>query len=178
MNIIELIQNILCGNRECPDTDYLTERIKTLSEELALCIGPIDLTEETQTSINPHHIIKGYDLTIADAEYLTYTFDDWKSIMFRLHQHLVDKFKYVTDVGDCDDFALVYTSTLAYSAYQAGLSKQVAFGIAWSNTHAFNVAIDDKNNVWVIEPQSGSVIGELGTDLGESYNVKKIWFLS
>lgn len=178
MNLIKIIQNILCGTPVCPDTDYLTERIETLSEELALCIGPIDLMEKTSTSINPHRVIKGYNLVIADTEYLTYTFDNWKSILTRLHKHLGEKYNWTKEIYDCDNISLVYTSTLAYSAYRAGLSKQVAFGIAWSNTHAFNVAIDDENNVWVIEPQSGSIVGELGTDLGESYDVKKIWFLS
>lgn len=178
MNIIEIIRNILCGTQDCPDTDYLTERIETLSEELALCIGPVDIIEEYKTSVCPYDVIYGYDLIIADSEYLTYTIEDWKAIMFRLHRHIGDKFKYHADISDCDDFALLYASTLAYSAYRAGLSKQIACAVAWSYTHAFNLIIDDDNDAWIVEPQTGDVVGRLGENNGDEYDVQKIWFLS
>ena len=179
-SMLEIIRDMFGWTEgcSCEDVDYLTERIETLSEELALCIGPIDIIEEHKTSVNPHNVIKGYDMVIADIEYLTYSIEDWKSIMFRLHRHIGDKFKYTSNVSDCDDFALLYTSTLTYSTYRAGLSKQIACAVAWSYTHAFNLVIDDNNDTWIIEPQTGDVVGRLGDDNGDSYDVKKIWFLS
>lgn len=179
-NIMELIREMFWGSNKCSckDIDYLTKRIETLSEELSLCIGPVDIIEEHKTEVSPYDAIYGYDMVAADAKYLTYTFEDWQSIMFRLHRHIGDKFKYNSDISDCDDFALLYASTLAYSAYREGLSKQPAFAIAWSYTHAFNLFIDDEDTAWIVEPQLGTIIGRLGENNGDSYDVKKIWFMS
>ena len=178
MNIIQLIQNMFCGEPDCPDTEYLTERIETLSDGLAHCIGPIDIIEEHKAVTSPYDAIYGYDMVAADAAYLAYTIEDWKSIMYRLHRHLGDKLEYSPNISDCDDFALLYASTLAYSAYRAGLSKQFAFAIAWSDTHAFNLVIDSDHTSWIVEPQTGDIIGRLGDDNGDAYDVQKIWFMA
>lgn len=178
MNIINIIRDIFCGTPSCPDTDYLTERITTLSDELSKCIGPIDIIEDYQTKINPYYVIKGYDVRQADVEYLTYMPTDWSAILTRLHRHLGSKYEWTKDIYDCDDIALLYASTVAYSAYRAGLSIQPAFAIAWSNTHAFNLIIDHTNVSWIVEPQTGNVVGRLDEDNGDMYDVKKIWFMS
>lgn len=176
-NIKDILCNAFCI-KECSDIDYLNKRIESLSAELSHCIGPMLIIEEQNKSINPHKIISGYDMVIADAEYHTYTVEDWTTIMYRLHKHFGNKVTYKTNVSDCDDFALLYASTVAYSAYRAGLSNQPAFAIAWSNTHAFNLFIASNNTVWLYEPQNGNIIGLLGSLNGDAYDVKKIWFLS
>lgn len=176
MNIFDIICNALCGNREC-NTNYYVKRIETLSTELARSLGPIDIIEESTGEVNPHHVIKGYDMVIADAKYLTYTIENWGNILHRLHRDLGNKYKWIENVYDCDDIALLYSSILAYSAYRAGLTKQPAFGIAWSNTHAFNLFIDSDNGVYLYEPQSGTFKGLLGNSIHELYCVKKIWFM-
>lgn len=175
---MEIIRDMFRGTPECPDTDYLTERVKTLSNELSRCVGPIDITEKHQASVQPHYILGKYDLVIADYDYLLYTIDDWSSIIARLHRQLGEKYEWTKSVYDCDDIALLYASTLAYSAYRAGLSKQPAFAIAWSDKHAFNLLIDDNKTVWLVEPQTGSIIGRLNNNYDDMYDVKKIWFLS
>ena len=177
MDIIKLICNIVCKRKDSPDIDYLTERIKILSNELSYCLGPIDIIEIHKTEVNPHHIITGYDMVIADEKYLTYDIKDWKTILMRLHRNLANKSKYRKSIWDCDNISFIYSSILSYSAYRAGLSKQPAFAIAWSNTHAFNLFIDNNNNVHIYEPQSGTFKGLLGNSLNESYCVKKIWFM-
>lgn len=173
-----MIQNIFCGTKRCPDTDYLTERVETLSHELSLCVGPIDIIEDHKTVISPYDSIEGYNMVVADQVYLGYTIEDWTSIITRLHKKLAEKYEWTKEVYDCDDIALLYISILAYSAYREGLSKQPAMAIAWSNIHAFNLVIDDNSTSWIVEPQTGDIIGRLGEDNGESYDVKKIWFLS
>ena len=95
-----------------------------------------------------------------------------------MHRHMGDKFKYESDISDCDDFALLYASIIAYSAYRTGLLKQPAFCIIWSNIHAYNGFITSDNEVFLYEPQTGDIIGRLGDDLGKMYDSKKIWFLS
>ena len=159
------------------DKKYLTERLETLSNELSKCIGPIEITETYETKISPYNIIKGYDLVVADREYVTYSLYDWKIILKRLHKHLGSKYKYLKDIWDCDDCAILHSTILAFSAYKAGLSNQPAFAIAWSNTHAFNLFVDANNNIWIYEPQTDVVIGEIGTYKYALYDVKRIWFM-
>ena len=103
---------------------------------------------------------------------------DWISIISRLHLNLGNRYEWTKSIYDCDDIALLYASTLAYSAYRAGLTKQPAFAIAWSYTHAFNLLIDSNNTVWLIEPQVGKIVGKLGGVHDDTYNVQKIWFMS
>lgn len=177
MNVLKMLHDVFWGPDKCPDTDYLTERIETLSHELSHCVGSIDIIEEYKTEISPYDTIYNYDMVAADMEYLTYTITDWKAIMARLHRHLGDKYEWTKNVYDCDDIALLYASTLAYSAYRAGLSKQPAFAIAWSRTHAFNLFIDSAKTVWLVEPQTGDVIGKMIHNIDSSYDVRKIWFI-
>ena len=180
MNMLEVIRDMFFGRAkcpECPNIGYLTERIETLSHELSLCVGPIDIIEQHKTIISPYDVIYGYDTVVADQVYLTYTIEDWTAIVSRLHRQLGGKYEWTKEVYDCDDIALLYASTLAYSAYRAGLSKQPAFAIAWSRTHAFNLLIDNDNGAWLIEPQTGTILGRLGEDNGDTYDVKKIWFI-
>jgi len=53
---------------------------------------------------------------------------------------------------DCDEF-----SFNLMGKWNLG-RNQFAFGIAWSKTHAFNIMIDDKKQIWIIEPQSNKFI--------------------
>lgn len=49
---------------------------------------------------------------------------------------------------DCDEFSF------ALMGYWNDGLKQFCFGIAWSNLHAFNIMIDNKKQIWIVEPQS------------------------
>lgn len=171
MNIINIIQKILCNDQ------YYIERIESLTKNLAQSIIPINLKHEYKTEISPWDIIKGYDLVVADNKYYTYNIYDWKNIILLLHNNLKDKYKYNPEVFDCDDISLLYCSVLSYSAYISQLKKQPAMAIAWSNSHAFNIIIDNKNNIWIIEPQNGEIIGKINDNINKMYNVKKIWFM-
>lgn len=178
MNILKTLHDVFWGVNGCPDTDYLTDRVKTLSNELSRCIGVIGITEGYKAIVSPYDIIHNYDMVVADADYLVYNIDDWKAIVSRLHQKLEGKYEWTKSVYDCDDIALLYASTLAYSAYREGFLRQPAFAIAWSRTHAFNLLIDSAKTVWIIEPQNGKFVGRLVHNTNPSYDVKKIWFMS
>lgn len=55
--------------------------------------------------------------------------------------------KYVVDIYDCDDFSRALWN------YWQEWQETLAMGIAWTSLHAFNFFIDDKKDVYVIEPQ-------------------------
>jgi len=63
------------------------------------------------------------------------------------------KLKYKKEVFDCDDYSVLF-----YVRAKVGTKR--AIGIAWSKTHAFNIAIchyKDYVELFVIEPQLGDV---------------------
>ena len=64
---------------------------------------------------------------------------------------------------DCDEFAA------ALYGYWNHDRKQFAFGLAWSNTHAFNVMIDENRILWVIEPQKNTFFRY--EDVDEKYEI-------
>lgn len=62
----------------------------------------------------------------------------------------VQKQKYESNKRDCDNFSYSLAGYWSDSLYS------FCFGIAWSRTHAFNIMIDDKKQVWICEPQTNS----------------------
>jgi len=163
-------------NTKCyKERDYLTERLKTLTNELSTCIGYVEVLEKPVFRVNVRDVINGYNLLAADPEYVVV--DDWKTLLTRIHNKLMSKYKYTREVFDCDDIALLYASVVSFSAYKSGLVRQPAFAIVWSDRHAFNLFIDINNKAWIYEPQSNCVIGELGKYKKDPYNVKRIWFM-
>jgi len=62
-----------------------------------------------------------------------------------------DQERYETEFFDCDDFSFRLMGQFHVKPYAS-----LAFGIAWSRTHAYNVAVT-KEGVYVIEPQTDSV---------------------
>ncbi len=59
--------------------------------------------------------------------------------------------KYRDRINDCDNFAIQLAGRLneAFPGF--------AVGYAQSSTHAFNIFVDDKKRVWIIEPQTDEV---------------------
>ena len=64
----------------------------------------------------------------------------------------VAKHKYIAEGHDCDNFSF---ELMGY--WSDGL-KSFAFGIAWSQDHAFNIMIDSTKKVWIVEPQTNQFI--------------------
>lgn len=64
-----------------------------------------------------------------------------------------DKYQYIAEVYDCNDFAWRLMGKLHHPLYGT-----FAHGIAWSVTHAFNCFIDWKNQLYIIEPQTDDIM--------------------
>jgi hypothetical protein len=56
--------------------------------------------------------------------------------------------KWTTENHDCDNFSFA-----AMGYWSEGLYS-FAYGIAWSQTHAFNIFIDRNKQIWIVEPQN------------------------
>ena len=54
---------------------------------------------------------------------------------------------------DCDDFSYRLIGALSVPGWSA-----LAVGIAWSDVHAFNLFIDDRKQLYIIEPQEDKII--------------------
>ena len=53
-----------------------------------------------------------------------------------------------TSEHDCDNFSF------ALNGYWSDSLYSFCFGVAWSGNHAFNLMIDDKEKIWICEPQN------------------------
>jgi len=60
--------------------------------------------------------------------------------------------QWIAEDHDCDNFSFA-----AMGYWSDGL-KSFAFGIAWSDNHAFNIMIDKDKKVWIVEPQTNEYI--------------------
>ena len=92
------------------------------------------------------------DVFISDKNYKTLNIE---SAQVFLKNTLVDLNKYVAETYDCDNFSF----SLMGSA--SNIIPGFAFGIAWVNTpegkHAMNVFVDEKFEVYYIEPQNDTI---------------------
>ena len=55
--------------------------------------------------------------------------------------------KYEKEIFDCDDFS----RTLWF--YWRDWSSYLAIGMAWTKFHAFNIFVDERKKIFIIEPQ-------------------------
>ena len=85
------------------------------------------------------------DIYLSD-EYFSLTSKD-KALTFS-EATKVQYVDWIANDHDCDNFSF------ALLGYWSDSLKSFAFGIAWSNTHAFNLMIDNNKQVWIVEPQS------------------------
>ena len=178
MNIIETITKIVCDNYCWKENNYLAERIQTLSTSLSRSVEPVDINAEKTQKVNPIKIINSInDIVIADSNYLAIDYDSWVKNLGSIYHELRNKLKYTPNIFDCDDFALIMASTVAYSAFKSMYKIQLAFGIAWSDVHAYNVFVCNNGRTYIYEPQNNTVVGPLGSDLAKMYKTKKIWFM-
>jgi len=58
--------------------------------------------------------------------------------------------KWVLEDHDCDDFSFAMQGYWHQGLYS------FAFGIMWSETHAFNFLIDNNKQLWIVEPQNNN----------------------
>lgn len=128
----------------------------------------------------------GYNIPLAQADlnYYTTTIENWKLVSEGL---LVDRFKYLADIFDCDNYAYLYS---ALEKTILGLNTcGVANGVVYNNAtgkvinpHVFNVIITSDRKLWLYEPQNGQyVLIKKGQPIIEPvanwrYTIEKIYF--
>ena len=189
MGIIGFLRSLLC-----PDLAELRRKVdelNVLNQELELRVAMLtnalddsfvvvsadSLTDvDDATKVYPYSnlTLKQYELAVADLSYYCFPKTQWETLLSEIHPFLVDLIgEWAENVADCDDFALIMNAFIASSFIKAGYDLQGAFFIAWSNTHAYNVFVDDTKNVWVYEPQTDRVMGRIG-NTSPPYDTKKI----
>lgn len=108
------------------------------------------------------------DIHIGDRDYFAYSLEDLKGFLKR---DVTDQHLYKPECFDCDDFSYVTlgrekewfgtTATLESKHNKCGST----FGVVWgdirytedeteSNPHSVNFFVDEKLELWLIEPQS------------------------
>jgi len=65
----------------------------------------------------------------------------------------VDKLKYISEIYDCDDFAI-----RLWGVTSQGKWASTTLGFACGNRHAFNIVILDDKKLYIIEPQNDKLI--------------------
>ena len=168
-----------CKCESCENkVTYLNRRIESLTRSLSESISPVVINAKQKNIAKPYNIANIKDCEVGDLEYYSFTLAEWKTILTDIYNELKPKETYTTRIFDCDDFALVFSGILAYSAFKSGFVLQPAFAIAWSNTHAFNLFVTSDNKVYLYEPQSGKIMTWNEANKIDSYKVRKIWFMS
>lgn len=77
-----------------------------------------------------------------------------------------DQERYVTETYDCDDFSFRLMGQFHEKPYAA-----LAFGIAWSRVHGYNIFVSKEGEVLLIEPQTDEI---LKPSKDEVYNTELI----
>ena len=154
MIFVDWLKQVL-GCRE----EELLEEVKTLNERIKDLKGMIDSGDTIDAPI-PLDIIKIADLRsllslycgniyLSDTIYGLTSMEEAKK--FSIETKIAAR-QWIKEQHDCDEFSF---ALMGY--WNVGL-KQFAFGIAWSNSHAFNIMVDEKKQIWIIEPQTNKFI--------------------
>ena len=171
---------MICNDHCKKENEYLVERVRILSHLLSESIQAVDIRAKRIQKVNPVKIIDNIDdIVIADYPYLAFDYDSWRNNLTKIYNELKNQLHYTPSIFDCDDFALIFASTVAYSAYKSGWDIQPAFCIIWSANHAFCGFICDNGEVFIYEPQSDTIISKIDeTYGGKMYKARKVWFMS
>lgn len=139
--------------------ESLKKQILDLEQKLASCgVTPIPLpipSPETKGEITYSELEalltgKSKAIFLSDETYSLITIESMKHF---LDLDDTDKNKYLNNYYDCDDFSYRLMGDFSVPGWAA-----ICIGIAWSKTHAFNVFVDSERKLYVIEPQTDSII--------------------
>lgn len=70
--------------------------------------------------------------------------------------------EYLAETFDCDDFAYSLQGAFSVLPWSA-----LPVGIVWTDRHAMNIFISDKQAVWFVEPQTYEIKQTLDAEAGE-----------
>jgi hypothetical protein len=93
---------------------------------------------------------------LVDQEYKLPTVDNVKKL---LAMDETDKTEYLSEFHDCDDFSFRLMGQISVPGWSS-----TAFGILFITTpqggHAVNCFVDDKEQVWIVEPQNDKIFSK------------------
>ncbi|MHA2063436.1 MAG: hypothetical protein ACXABY_03545 [Candidatus Thorarchaeota archaeon] len=88
----------------------------------------------------------GAQLFLSDKSYFLCAQDDIEAFLL---QDKTNKFPYVANNYDCDDFSYRLMGQFSVPKWSG-----LCFGIVWTNTHALNCFFDESGEFWFLEPQT------------------------
>jgi len=97
------------------------------------------------------------NIRIADSDYSAPTLPDFETW---IRADCISERKYYAEWHDCDDFA----RALRCAAFRVGQSLKTTLTVLYcegynpDDYHAFNMFIDDKDRIFIIEPQDDQVV--------------------
>jgi len=136
-------------------TEVLLEKIRLLKEAQEI-VDPQPTPEhgeEISNSSLSYHLTKACPnarIFLSDRLYKTIYYNSMKDF---LKWDKTNEYIYKTEYYDCDDFSYRLHGMLSTPGW-----ADLAAGIAWSKTHAFNVFMSASKKLYLIEPQSDKII--------------------
>ena len=89
------------------------------------------------------------DIYLSDKIYKLCSLSDITSF---LKQDQTNRYEFVSESMDCDDFAYRLMGQCSIPEWSA-----LAFGICWTDKHALNCLVDSKKKFYFIEPQKDTI---------------------
>jgi len=143
------LRKILCSpllEKLKSERDYYLKLWLDLKSKAIVLPSPPRYTKELSFN-DVYSLTKKFtsNIYLSDLKYKTFPISELKRF---LRTDWTDKKKWVREVHDCDEFSFQLMGLINKWA------GACAFGIAWSPVHAYNIWIDDKKQLWIIEPQT------------------------
>jgi hypothetical protein len=114
---------------------------------------------------------RGVSIHIADGEYYMPHISYVRKIVAKSR---VDRLKWISNRHDCDDFAHLLKADFIKAGYRDGRRRAACcVGVVWGllpGPHAINFFIDDKQELYFIEPQTDEIYSPRDND-------RSIWYV-
>lgn len=92
-------------------------------------------------------------IKLSDSVSILCNMDD---VAYFLAEHEANKFPYVAEYYDCDDYALKMAGDFSIPQW-----ANLCIGEIWTDTHAFNILINEDKEILFVEPQTNEISTEL-----------------
>jgi len=91
----------------------------------------------------------------------TYTLPSKQDIEWFLAQDRSNKFDYIYNDFDCDDFSYRLMGQFSVPNW-----SHLTFGVVWTDKHALNCFVDEDKKFWFVEPQTDEILESLEEWMG------------
>jgi len=100
------------------------------------------------------------DIFLSDQNFLLCNDDDITSF---LTQDVTNKYKYVTEAYDCDNFSYHLMGQFSIPGW-----ARLAFGIIWTDKHALNCFVNEDKELYLVEPQTDEILKNFKAWMGNT----------